>query len=121
MGQGKMQRAARAADPSVFDLDHFKRYTMDNRDLEIEIIGLFRSQLPSIVKQMRRAMDPYDWKLAAHTLKGSARAVGAVRIGELAASLEGLEEAGQDRREPVLRELEVCIDAFEHEALRLYA
>ena len=121
MGQSFMRIEIQAADPAVFDLAFFRRYTMDNRDLELEIIGLFRGQLPALIKQMRRAIDPYDWKLATHTLKGSARAVGATRIGEIASELEQLLNAGQGERDALLAELEACIGEFERVAVRLYS
>ena len=121
MGQTVTRAEAQLADPSVFDLAFFRRYTMDNRDLEMEIIGLFRGQLPALIKQMRRAIDPYDWKLASHTLKGSARAVGATRLGEIATRLEDLINATEGERAPLLNELEACIGEFESVARRLYS
>ena len=121
MAQTFMRVEVQAADPSVFDLAFFRRYTMDNRDLELEIIGLFRGQLPTLIKQMRRAIDPYDWKLATHTLKGSARAVGATRIGEIACELEQLLNAGQVEREALLAELEARVGDFETIAVKLYS
>lgn len=71
-----------------FDQPHLARYTLDNRDLEKEIIGLFLQQLPQIVAHLRTAPSQSDWKMAAHTLKGSAAAVGAVAIHASAMHLE---------------------------------
>lgn len=121
MAQALMRADVQTVDPAIFDQAFFRRYTMDNRDLEVEIIGLFRRQLPALIKQMRRAIDPYDWKLASHTLKGSARAVGATRLGEIAVELEELIEANASAREPKLNELETCVSDFETVAVRLYA
>jgi HPt (histidine-containing phosphotransfer) domain-containing protein len=72
-----------------FDRPHLARYTMDNADLEKEIIGLFLQQLPSIVAMLEQADSAAQWKMAAHTLKGSAAAVGATAIHACAVKLEG--------------------------------
>jgi HPt (histidine-containing phosphotransfer) domain-containing protein len=72
----------------VFDRPHLVRYTMDNPALEREIIGLFLQQLPSIRDMLQKAASPADWKIAAHTLKGSAAAVGATAIHDSAVALE---------------------------------
>ncbi|MBI2718320.1 MAG: Hpt domain-containing protein [Rhizobiales bacterium] len=74
--------------PAVLDRDHLAHYTLDNPDLEREIIGLFLGQLPATIAMLKDAASASDWKLAAHTLKGSAVAVGAAEINELAIALE---------------------------------
>ena len=73
---------------TVLDRAHLARYTMENRELEREIIALFLQQLPATTAMLKTAATQADWKLAAHTLKGSAAAVGATRINTLAAELE---------------------------------
>lgn len=75
---------------SVFDRPHLVRYTLDNAELEREIIGLFIGQLPSIIAMLEEAASPEAWKMAAHTLKGSAAAVGATDIHGSAVYLEDL-------------------------------
>ena len=76
------------AGPPVLDREHLSRYTMDCEDLEREIVGLFLAQLPSIVDLLRGAVDEAGWRMATHTLKGSALAMGASRIAEIARQLE---------------------------------
>jgi HPt (histidine-containing phosphotransfer) domain-containing protein len=83
------------ADPRILDLVHLRRYTMDNQALERELLALFVGQLPSIVRQISQAATGEDWKFALHTLKGSARAIGATAIGELAEMLEGFGPADE--------------------------
>ena len=73
---------------SSFDQPHLARYTLGNPDLEKEIIGLFLQQLPSIVVMLEEAETAAQWKMAAHTLKGSAAAVGATAIHASAVELE---------------------------------
>ncbi len=74
----------------VFDRPHLVRYTLDNAELEREIIGLFIGQLPSIIAMLEEANSPEAWKMATHTLKGSAAAVGATDIHGSAVHLEDL-------------------------------
>jgi len=90
MGAGKRRKAApRDGIPaSVLDRAHLSRYTMENPELEREIIGLFLRQLPNTLAMLREAQNLADWKLAAHTLKGSAAAIGAMEINRLAVALE---------------------------------
>lgn len=75
-------------EPEVFDQAHLARYTMNSADLEREIIGLFLVQLPDTVAMIEAAETAADWRLATHTLKGSAMAVGARRLIAVAAELE---------------------------------
>jgi HPt (histidine-containing phosphotransfer) domain-containing protein len=72
------------------DLAHLRRYTLGDKALEAEVLGLFMAQLPQTIASLRTAENERDWKIAAHTLKGSSRAVGAWRIATLAAEAETL-------------------------------
>ena len=79
--------------PEVLDLDHLARYTMGNRELERELLRLFRTQLRAQVTGVAQARDPQDWRFATHTLKGVARSIGAWAIADTA---EKLEQLGHD-------------------------
>jgi HPt (histidine-containing phosphotransfer) domain-containing protein len=72
------------------DLAHLRRYTLGDKALEIEILDLFLAQLPVTIASLRSAATERDWRMAAHALKGSSRAVGAWRIATLAQEAEGL-------------------------------
>ena len=74
----------------VFDRAHLSHYTMNNADLEHEIIGLFVSQLASTITMIETAATAADWKLYTHTLRGSAAAIGARRLLAIAVELETL-------------------------------
>lgn len=74
------------------DLVHLSRQTLGDRNLEIELLGLFERQAGMILRQLTQVTNPGDRRLRhdlAHTLKGSARAVGA---GAVAAAAQTLEE-----------------------------
>jgi HPt (histidine-containing phosphotransfer) domain-containing protein len=70
------------------DLKHLRRFTLGDRALEKEVLELFLGQLPETISSLRRAATEKDWRVAAHTLKGSGRAVGAWRIARLAEHAE---------------------------------
>jgi HPt (histidine-containing phosphotransfer) domain-containing protein len=72
------------------DLNHLRRYTLGDKALEQEVLRLFLAQLPETIASLRSAATERDWKMAAHTLKGSSRAVGAWRIASLAQEAEAL-------------------------------
>lgn len=79
------------------DRKHLARYTLGDATLEEEVLGLFLSQLPMMIAALRGAASDKDWKVAAHTLKGSSRCVGAWRLalsGEQAEQLGGISNRG---------------------------
>ena len=73
---------------AAIDLRHLSRYTLDNRALEAEVLGLFAAQLADTIDALKEACCDKAWCTAAHTLKGSARAVGAWRLAQLAEQAE---------------------------------
>ncbi len=98
------------------DLSHLRRFTLGDRRLELEILGLFIEQAPLTIAALKRAGSDRDWTTAAHTLKGSARAVGAWRLAKLAETAESL-GGTSDRAacDSVLRNLEeAASDARAH-------
>jgi HPt (histidine-containing phosphotransfer) domain-containing protein len=72
------------------DIEHLRRYTFGDQALEKEILSLFLAQIPETMKALRAASNQRDWKVAAHTLKGSCRAVGAFALGDIAQDVEHL-------------------------------
>jgi hypothetical protein len=76
------------ARPYPIDHEHLRRYTMGDLQLELEVLELFAGELPKTISALRAARTDLEWKVAAHTLKGSARAVGAWRIATEAVAAE---------------------------------
>lgn len=107
-------RSAEKTTADPVDLAHLRRYTMGDTALEKEVLQLFLLQLPVTIAALNDAASNREWMVAAHTLKGSCRAVGAWRIATLAeeaerhmaelnatqrrATLEGIEEAAGEAR-----------------------
>ena len=69
------------------DRAHLSRMTLGERELEREVLGLFDRQADLLLARMRKA-EPAVAAAAAHTLKGSARGIGAWRVGSTAEALE---------------------------------
>ena len=69
------------------DLVHLARQTMDDRDLEREVLDLFVQQALSVRDKIADAGDK-DRLMLAHGLKGSARGVGAFAVADCAAEIE---------------------------------
>ncbi|MBL8582207.1 MAG: Hpt domain-containing protein [Rhizobiaceae bacterium] len=69
------------------DLAHLSRQTMGDRALEQEVLGLFLQQA-ILVKEQIAAADTKERLRLAHSLKGSARGVGAFALGDCAAEIE---------------------------------
>jgi len=84
-------------DSAVFDRLGLEHNTMHDQRLAAEVLGLFLAQLPATLKLLDEAVTQADWKFAAHTLKGSAAAVGAQKLHNLAACLEVLAFPGDAR------------------------
>jgi HPt (histidine-containing phosphotransfer) domain-containing protein len=71
-------------------IDHayLRRFTLGDRALEHEVLGLFADQAPTYLLHLMAAESDRAWFEAAHALKGSARAVGAWRVALLAKQAE---------------------------------
>lgn len=81
------------------DLTYLARFTLGNVALEAEVLDLFITHAPRTLADLRAAGTAKAWHDAAHTLKGSARGVGAWRIGRAAEMAERLRfDTDLDRR-----------------------
>jgi len=69
------------------DLVHLARMTMGDRSLEREVLQLFDRQAALLVARMRQVA-PAGISAVAHTLKGSARGIGAWQVAHAAEAVE---------------------------------
>jgi HPt (histidine-containing phosphotransfer) domain-containing protein len=76
-----------AVEPAI-DIAHLKRMTLGERSLEIEILQLFDRQASILLARMNDA-PPEAIMVFAHTLKGSARGIGAWGVAAAAEAVEG--------------------------------
>jgi HPt (histidine-containing phosphotransfer) domain-containing protein len=94
---------------------------MESPELEREIVDLFLAQLPEILGKLIACKVAEDWKFQTHTLKGSAMAVGAFKIGGLARALERPEHRHpSSARTQFVHKLQIAVAEFEEIARRIY-
>ncbi len=72
-------------DPPI-DLQHLGRMTLGEPGLEREVLSMFATQSRDLIERLAKL--PGDAAALAHTLKGSARAIGAFRVAEAALHFE---------------------------------
>lgn len=82
--------AAPATQSPAIDPEHLARVTFGDRAFRDEILGLFLRESKALLDRLGAAKNDQDWRLAAHTLKGMARGIGAFALGEAAAEIEPL-------------------------------
>jgi HPt (histidine-containing phosphotransfer) domain-containing protein len=86
-----------APDDGPLDIAHLKRMTLGDASLEREVLAMFSAQAASLVSALSGL--PSDASALAHTLKGSARAIGAFAVADAASALEVLIRGGGDPAE----------------------
>jgi len=95
-----------APDDGPIDFEHLKRMTLGDAGLEQEVLAMFAAQSAKLIGTL--ASLPKDGGKDAptlvHTLKGSARAIGAFGVADAAARLEAVLGSGDDPSD-VLAEL----------------
>lgn len=89
----------------VIDRDHLDRVTFRDLAFRNEVLTLFIREAKALLLRLGTASDEAQWRIAAHSMKGMARGVGAVRLAEAA---EQAEVAGRgsslDRLTPLVAE-----------------
>jgi HPt (histidine-containing phosphotransfer) domain-containing protein len=86
------------------DRAYLARFTLGNAALEREVLGLFAAQVPVYLTRLRGASTAKAWKEAAHTIKGSAAAIGAWRLARFAEMAEKIDVEASSAREEGHRE-----------------
>lgn len=132
--EGDVANPARAAMHSVepelptvasdrpIDLVHLARQTFGERDLESELLRLFARQSRQIVERLSDGpVSDGRWRAdLAHTLKGSARAIGAFGVAAAAEAYELDARAGADPSR-ALGALSATVDAAQDAIAELLA
>ena len=95
-----------APDDGPIDIEHLKRMTLGDAGLEREVLAIFSAQAARLAGAL--ASLPADAGALAHTLKGSARAIGAFGVAEAAARLETQIKNGGDQSQ-ALAELDDAV------------
>lgn len=70
------------------DYDHLQSQAAGDKSVMREVLKLFVEHTKQVIDELERADDAKTWKLWTHTLKGSARGVGAFDVADAAADAE---------------------------------
>src|SRR5882757_9595311 len=81
-------------DDGPIDFEHLRRMTLGDASLEREVLAMFSAQAVGLIGSL--AALPADAPALAHTMKGSARAIGAFRVSDAATCLEAAIQKGED-------------------------
>jgi HPt (histidine-containing phosphotransfer) domain-containing protein len=103
------QNSDRSAEPTL-DVDHLSRMTMGDRELEREVLLLFDHQTGMLAERLEGAT-PAVAASCAHTLKGSARGIGAWQLAGAAEQVERKVSDGAPELTAVIAQLIGAVDA----------
>ena len=76
------------------DFDHLRRMTLGEAGIEQDVLRIFSAQSATLVETL--VAMPSNAGALAHTLKGSARAIGAFAVADAAERLETVLAGGSD-------------------------
>jgi HPt (histidine-containing phosphotransfer) domain-containing protein len=116
-----------AGDASIGPIDrkYLARFTLGNLALEQEVLELFAGQAPHYLADLRAASTAKAWRNAAHTIKGSAAAVGALRVSRFAELAERVDfdaamASAETGREQAIAALEAAVEEASRHIARLF-
>jgi HPt (histidine-containing phosphotransfer) domain-containing protein len=114
-----------APDDGPIDSGHLDRMTLGDAGLTREVLAMFSAQAVGLIGNLERNSEdrsskalPPDAPALAHTLKGSARAIGAFRVADAAETVEATIRNGDDPAEALaglkdaVAEARAAIDAI---------
>ncbi|HOV04958.1 MAG TPA: Hpt domain-containing protein [Kaistiaceae bacterium] len=91
------------------DLVHLSRHSLGNRELEQEILRLFVRQSALYLERLKVATTARARAEAAHTIKGSAKGIGAWRVARLAEAVENPPAADYAMAIELMGDLEAAV------------
>ena len=77
-----------SAMPQPVDYAHLDTQAAGDKAVMREVLALFVTHCEQVLAELERAEDAKTWKMWTHTLKGSARGVGAFAVADAAADAE---------------------------------
>ncbi|MBU6461506.1 MAG: Hpt domain-containing protein [Bradyrhizobium sp.] len=103
-----------APDDGPIDSGHLDRMTLGDAGLTREVLAMFSAQAVGLIGRLQDGLSE-SWSAnapeLAHTLKGSARAVGAFRVADAAEGLEVAIRKGDDPAEALAGLKEAVVEA----------
>lgn len=105
---------------TAINFQHLRQYVGDDASLTAEVFGLFRHQTEMWCKALNAKSDDETWLSVTHSLKGSARAVGACGLADACESAEQLVgiKGSQTARTVAVQDIEHWIEAVTHRIRR---
>ena len=103
-----------APDDGPIDSGHLDRMTLGDASLTREVLAMFSAQAVGLIGRLQDGPAeswPANAPALAHTLKGSARAVGAFRVADAAEGLEVAIRKGDDPAEALAGLKEAIVEA----------
>ena len=97
--------------PAEIDFDHLNLYVDGDPDLTAELFSLFQNQCETWMKMLSMDVDADMFSSAAHTLKGTAQAVGAMRLAHLCQQAENHHEmkGTNGRKAQLIQDIEFTV------------
>ncbi len=80
---------------AVLDIDQLKLMTSEDPELAMEALGIFRSQAELWSRLLEPGAETTHWTDACHAIKGAARSIGAMQLGDACATAEELGREGE--------------------------
>ena len=81
--ESRMPTSATIETLPVIDTAHLDRVTFRDAAFRVEILTLFIREARALEQRLTSAATDEDWRVAAHTLKGMSRGVGAAQLASL--------------------------------------
>ena len=79
---------------AILDLDQLRTMTASDAVLAAEALGIFRQSAEMWSRMLDPAAEPDHWADAAHGIKGAARSIGAMALGDACETAEKLGRSG---------------------------
>ncbi len=94
------------------DFEHIKQYVGDDLELTKEVFGLFKNQVEMWSRAMDAQADDESWSAVMHSLKGSARAVGAHNLSAMCEKGETMigANSGMETRKAHIHDVQFCTE-----------
>lgn len=96
---------------AAIDLEHLARYSGGDAALEEEVFSMFRQQVEMWLRLLEPKADMETWASAVHSLKGSARSIGAHQLASACEVAETVRAAGLTQRSVAAQDVRACADA----------
>lgn len=99
----------------AINLDELKKVLGELDSTAIEMLGMFVDMTEPLIKDLQVAFDNEDWHRFSeigHSLKGSAKSAGAIRLGDICGQIQDdAENADNEIRKAMLNEAHIAFDA----------